>query len=481
MCFAKHSLGRKILKITGISFLSLIAVFGLLVGVIRLYGVNYTISSDGKKIVNDTGLVKAEGKFLYDVNGDPLTLRGTNVGNLFVSEGWLSVTSAGASYDKDNNLIKDKDGNIQYPELTQEKFLSSLKQNPNLDDTKIYSLLDTYYKSWFSDEDFFNIKYELGMNALRLPFYWRNLLNYSDGVFSRIEEDEAFKYLDMFMEGCKKYEIYCILDLHGAPGSQNGYEHSGDNTRCDLWTNESYINATCDLWQYVASHYTNTRPDLGSYIATYDLLNEPLEQKGSGWTTKKCWDVFDKIYDAIRLAGDNHVITFCGCWSYDNLPNPVDYSWSNIQYEYHYYNWNHSWLSYDVYNLYHDAQMLLHDYNVPVLFGEFTFFDNQSDWKTNLDRFEKRGYSWTTWTYKGVVTGWWDNSWNIYTYKLNLDVANEEQKVNIATATYEEILDIWSKTITDNCEAGFTFNVLKEYLSPSAYQGGYDQFVIDHP
>ena len=37
----------------------------------------------------------------------------------------------------------------------------------------------------------------------------------------------AFERFDWFVEEAKERGIYVILDFHGAPGSQNGSDHSG--------------------------------------------------------------------------------------------------------------------------------------------------------------------------------------------------------------------------------------------------------------
>lgn len=50
----------------------------------------------------------------------------------------------------------------------------------------------------------------------------------------------------------------------------------------------------------MSKHYTETKPELGKWIATYDILNEPTYEYNTK-TTEECWE--------------------------------------NVQYEYHWYNW----------------------------------------------------------------------------------------------------------------------------------------------
>jgi hypothetical protein len=310
----------------------------------------------------------------------------------------------------DGSYVKDDGDNIQYPEFTEEEFRTALQSNPNLQGYDMDELLSYYYSCFFTEEDFRIIKEDLGLNTIRLPFYYLNILN--EDLTLR-EEEEAFSYLDWFLEQAANHGLYVILDLHGAPGSQSGYEHSGSATReANLWNSEENVAATVALWGYVAKHYTYTRPDLGAWIATYDLLNEPTYTY-KGVTNRQCWDVFDKIYDAIRANGDQHVVTFCCCWDFAALPDPAQYQWENVQYQYHWYNWRNDLLPYDLFFAYQDLSNIGRDYDVPVLIGEFTAFEDVDAWEKMLGLYDERLYSWTIWNYKTTVTGWWPSSWGV--------------------------------------------------------------------
>ena len=331
--------------------------------------------------------------------------------------------------------------------------------NPNLSTYNIDDLLSTYWNCFFTQEDFRIVKEDLGLNTVRLPFYYLNILNED---LSLKPEEEAFAYLDWFISQAAAQELYVVLDLHGAPGSQNGYEHSGSVGEAALWNSKENVAATVALWEFVAMHYTQTQPQLGKWIATYDILNEPTNPARSV-TNKTCWDVFDLIYDAIRATGDRHVITMEGCWSYNNLPDPRDYGWENVQYEYHWYNWQSHILPYALFYAYLDMTNIGRDYDVPVFIGEFTLFEDKDAWQKQLKLFEDRNYSWTIWNYKTTVTGWWTSSWGVYTCQLNCDIAAEETKCNVATCTYDEFLAACEKTRTEHCATGTLYEVLMDY------------------
>ncbi len=411
-----------------------------------------------------SGLVHAVGNSLYDANDNRLVLKGVNAGNLLIYEGWISPFSVGEKRDKTGNLILDADGLTTYPDMPMEEALKGFQSNSNLTDKQREALVNIYRENWFSEVDFKNI-YEMGMNTIRLPFYWKEILDEKDGVFVRKDEKTAFSYIDSFVSNCQKYNLYCVLDLHGAPGSQNGYEHSGDMSRADLWSDETYQNATVDIWKFIAEHYTYTNPKLGKSIAAYDLLNEPCayyNDQGLGSVPKVCGPVFDKIYQGIRSVGDKHVINIEGIWSYDCFPNPDEYGWENIQYDIHLYNREHESVPYWYFNLKHEMNLWGNEYDVPYSVSEFNFFDDEDAWKSELKRYDRRGYSWMMWTYKAAVRGWWDTTWSLYTEPLKL--WDNKVKVNLATSNYEELKKAFEATNTSNCIRSKAYDYVYSHL-----------------
>ena len=439
-----------------------VLALALIAGGFVLYSNLYKVPAQAPAIENTTGLIQASGRSLYDAEGNRIQLRGINAGQILLQEGWMSPFALEPEKNKDGTYVKDADDNIQYPEFCEEEFRTALAQNPNLAAYDPEELMQYYRECFFTEEDFRIIKEDLGFNVIRLPFYWRNLLN---DDLSRKDEATAFAYLDWFLTQASENGLYVILDLHGAPGSQSGYEHSGVAEReAQLWNSEAYVNATVDLWTFVANHYSYTRPDLGRWVASYDLMNEPTETY-KGITTEVCWNVFDQIIDAIRATGDRHVITVECCWDFARLPDPADYGWENVQYEYHWYNWANEALPYALFYAYQDLSNIGRDYDVPVLIGEFTFFEDRAAWEKGLALFDQRGYNWTIWNYKTTVTGWWTSSWGVYTAQLKFITELEETKCNVSTCTYEEFIAACEKTRTENCATGTLYEVLKTYNS----------------
>lgn len=451
---------KKVWKIVLITVLAVVVLVGGVAGSLMIYSANFEVPTPVEKVENTTGLVQAVGRGLYDAQGNYLHLVGVNAGQILLQEGWMSPFAIEPLKNADGSYVKDDGDNIQYPPFTEEDYRAALASNPNLAGCDLDELMAYYWECFFTEEDFRIIKEDLGLNCIRLPFYYLNILNED---YSRKPQEVAFGYLDWFMEMAGKYGLYVILDLHGAPGGQNGYEHSGfSDNQVELWDSEENVAALVDLWVYISEHYTQDRPDLGAWIATYDIANEPT-YRYKGETTKECWAVFDRVYDALRENGDQHVITFECCWDFGDLPDPAEYGWENVQYEYHWYNWKPNLVTYPMFIAYQDMHNIGKNYDVPVLIGEFTCFEDQDAWDFMLGKFDERHYSWTVWNYKTTVTGWWTSSWGVYTCQLKAVTEWEDKKCNVATCTYEEFIETCEKTRTENCVTSTLYEVLVDY------------------
>ena len=94
--------------------------------------------------------------------------------------------------------------------------------------------------------------------------------------------------------------------------------------------------------------------------------------------------------------------------------------------------------------------------------------------------YDDLGWGWTIWSYKIVSVGWWDTSWGLVVNKLNIqnDVENTpiedyKLKLDLRTASYDEIMEVWSNEHTqyDGQEGayklyrdGMLYSVLKDYF-----------------
>lgn len=362
--------------------------------------------------------LKADGKLLRNARGEQIQLRGTNIGGYLLREFWMSPVTKTLE-------VRDE---ITIYRMLEERFGTE----------KMYELVSAWRDGFFTEADFDNLD-ALGANCIRLPFWYRNLVD-ENGEFY----ENAFARLDWFVEQAGKRGMYVILDMHGAPGSQNGKDISGvdgeshqEETTYFFFGEDApkYQEQYLKIWTEVASHFAGNPT-----VAGYDLLNEPFceyrytTSRSANELHKLLWDVYDRAYDAIRAVDPDHLVIFEAVWDPSDLPDPKTMGWENIMYEYHNYNYG----DYD--NLTGEqiksmqrklALIRQANYDVPSYMGEFSYFDSLDAWDEGLKLLNEEGIHWTTWTYKTIYgTG----NWGLYHHVSDLG------KINFNRATEEEIL-----------------------------------------
>jgi glucan 1,3-beta-glucosidase len=105
----------------------------------------------------------------------------------------------------------------------------------------------------------------------------------------------AWPYLLQALTWARTYSIHVILDLHGAPGSQNGYDNSGQRTSNPVWgVTPDNITRTIDTLAFMVNN-------VGGMVDVIELLNEPAGFLGSDWDAaiRQFWS---DGYDAVRQA-----------------------------------------------------------------------------------------------------------------------------------------------------------------------------------
>lgn len=388
----------------------------------------------------DLPFLKVEGEYVKDEDGNEVYLRGVNAGGLGVIEQWMNGFASSSSDESSIRCIDHK--------TTTQVFIDRFGM------TKTKELWKEYQSNWWKEEDFQNCK-EMGMNVIRLPFTYMNV-DY-DAVLDLYDAGKSydFTFLDEFVNKAAEYGLYTILDLHGAYGSQNGKDHSGevlDASAVDFYSNEELQGLTIKLWEAVAEHFKDN-PN----VAAYDLLNEPAETTSSGGTqltTERHFIVYDKIYEAIRKIDENHIIIFESCWDAANLPRPETYGWENCMYSIHHYSGCTGEERYAEHCATVDKKindMKQTAFGVPVYMGEFTCYDSEEQWRYTLETMNENGWHWTSWTYK-INNSSRNTFWGVFNVTVSGDL-----KVNAHYDSYEEILEKFSLLQTTDSTHRSTF------------------------
>lgn len=147
-----------------------------------------------------------------------------------------------------------------------------------------------HFKTFIQEEDFKYLS-EHGINAVRIPVgYW---------LFGDVKPfPKTVEYLDFAIEQAGKYNIKVLIDLHGGPGSQNGYDHSGKAGEVNWHKDPANITKTLDILEKLSKRYCQNKNLFG-----IGLLNEPH----IGIPVEILEDFYIKGYRRVRKYCDESV------------------------------------------------------------------------------------------------------------------------------------------------------------------------------
>lgn len=165
-------------------------------------------------------------------------IRGVNLGGWLVLEKWMTPS-----------LFSNTDATDEYT-LSKQDSIKTIKR------------ITRHRNTFITRSDFLWLR-KHGITAVRLPFgYW---------VFG----DEppylpTISYIDKAFEWAEETGIKILLDMHGAPGSQNGQDHSGQSGACKWHKNDRNVIKTLEVMNKMIEQFGNHPNLLG-----FELLNEP--------------------------------------------------------------------------------------------------------------------------------------------------------------------------------------------------------------
>ncbi len=325
----------------------------------------------------------ADGAAIVDDHGQPVILRGCNLGNWLLNELWMM----------DMERPGDPKDHWQLEELLQQRFGAEEKER----------LLTLFRENWIKPRDFDIIK-SWGFNVVRLPIYY-DLLE-DDATPGQLRPD-AFKWLDRAIDMAAASGIYIILDLHGAPGGQSDDQCTGHGGQNKLWLPENRKRAAF-LWKAIAGRYHGNPT-----VAAYDLLNEPYGNHGDEPSDSMLVTTMDELIHAVREVDQEHLILCAGSIrGITMFGAPASRGWKNVGYTEHFYpglfggipavETHARFISLNL----RSKMALLQQWKTPYLAGEFNVvFDKAGGpamMRRYYDLFASHGWAATMWTYKMV-------------------------------------------------------------------------------
>ncbi|KAF9052397.1 glycoside hydrolase family 5 protein [Hymenopellis radicata] len=203
-------------------------------------------------------------------------IRGVNLGGWFVLEPWITPS---VFENTNNDAIVDE---YTFGQLQDQ-------------DTAL-AALTKHWETWYTEDDFAEMQ-AAGINHVRIPVgYWSVPMTANDTTFGTSVSPYipgAWPYLLQALNWARAHQIHVIVDLHGAPGSQNGYDNSGQRTSSPQWAvNPANVSRTIDTLRFMAEQ-------IGGMIDVLELLNEGAGFTSSVWAAN-IRQFFLDGYDAVR-------------------------------------------------------------------------------------------------------------------------------------------------------------------------------------
>jgi hypothetical protein len=167
-----------------------------------------------------------------------------------------------------------------------------------------------HWAGWFVEADFQRMA-DMGVNHVRLPMGYWDMIETYPFVFGGAD------YIDKAVNWSARYGMTVLIDLHGAPGSQNGNDHSGQSGDIN-WPLPENVAETVVVLGMMADRWANVKNVWG-----FELLNEP----GADISHDLLTSFYRDGYAAIREHSDtSHVVinSLYGPhdWTASVLPEP---------------------------------------------------------------------------------------------------------------------------------------------------------------
>jgi endoglucanase len=234
-------------------------------------------------------MLRVHGTQIVDGAGEPIRLKGTNIG------GWLNMENFITGYAANESMMRATMRAL----LGTERFELFFER-----------LLSAFYAE--ADVEFLA---GIGLNCVRIPVNYRHLE--SDARPFEIIAD-GFRHLDRAIAAGAARRVYTIIDLHALPGSQNQHWHSDNPThRALFWEHRHFQDRVVHLWEAIADRYKGN-----DWVAGYNLMNEPADE------SRAVVGVFyERLAAAIRAVDPEHILFLDGntySTEFDFFGEPLD-------------------------------------------------------------------------------------------------------------------------------------------------------------
>lgn len=306
--------------------------------------------------------VRVEGGRILDPQGRELAIKGIGLGNWLLPEGYMFRFGRTAS----PRMIYELTSQLLGPAESR-RFWREFREN------------------YVTRRDLQFLR-DAGFNTVRVAIDYR-ILTPEDHPGIWLEE--GFALLDRLVADCRDLGLFVILDMHGAPGGQNGENIDNGWAFPWLFESEESQTRTAEVWKRLAERYRDEPAVLG-----YELLNEPIPHFPEyAYLNERLEPVYRRITAAIREVDPDHIIILGGAQWNTNFEVFGPPFAENLVYAFHRY-WE------DVTPQLIEPYVAFRErYNVPVFMSESG--ENTDEWIRQFrELLENQDIGWCFWPYK---------------------------------------------------------------------------------
>lgn len=191
-------------------------------------------------------------------------------------------------------------------------------------------LLRDHWDTFIVESDFTQIS-DWGFNLVRIPIgYWAFALKDDDPYITGQKP-----YLDRAIGWASQHNLKVWIDLHGVPGSQNGFDNSGLRDHIDWQESEENINITTSVLSQIFEEYSNNTDT----VIGFEIVNEPL---AANLSTPELRDFYSQSYRSLRQHTYNNIVLHdafkpLGYWDSFLYRNYTNITYENIVIDHHHY------------------------------------------------------------------------------------------------------------------------------------------------
>ncbi len=221
--------------------------------------------------------------------------------------------------------------------------------------TNAEAILKKHWDTWIVEDDFKWIA-DHGLNVVRIPVgYWIFGTKFGYPYHYTFQNclypfvNGGIDILDKAFDWAEKYNLNIVIDLHTAPGCQNGFDNGGLHGICEWTSNQEYIDFAVDTLERLARRYTGRKA-----LYAIETLNEPRWDIPTDLLKRYNRDAYDAIrtwcsddevaviyhngfrknreFDGLFLEDENVIIDahHYQCFSQDMLDADISHHISNI-------------------------------------------------------------------------------------------------------------------------------------------------------